>query len=86
MDGQLHRGDRVTSSATGDEWDINEIGILSPEMTPTGELFTGQVGYVLTGMKDTRAARVGDTWHTVKRPVQALPGFREPKAMVFAGT
>lgn len=44
-----------------------------------------QVGYVITGLKDTRAARVGDTWHLYKRPVELLPGFKPSKSMVFAG-
>ena len=44
-----------------------------------------QVGYVITGMKNTRAARVGDTWHLYKRPVERLPGFKPVKSMVFAG-
>jgi len=44
-----------------------------------------QVGYVITGLKDTRAARVGDTWHLYKRPVARLPGFKPSKSMVFAG-
>jgi translation elongation factor EF-4 len=44
-----------------------------------------QVGYVITGMKNVKAARVGDTWHAAKRPVEPLPGFRPAKSMVFAG-
>ena len=56
-----------------------------PEPTPTGQLHTGQVGYVILGIKTTKAARVGDTLHLVKRPVEPLPGFRPAKSMVFAG-
>lgn len=85
IDGRLRRGDRLASAATGDEWDVNEVGLLAPEPLSTGQLLTGQVGYMLVGMKDTRAARVGDTWHLSKRPVPALPGFRPAKPMVFAG-
>jgi GTP-binding protein LepA len=44
-----------------------------------------QVGYMLVGMKDTRSARVGDTWHLYRRPVPPLPGFKPAKSMVFAG-
>lgn len=44
-----------------------------------------QVGYVITGIKVTRSARVGDTWHLHKRPVERLPGFKPSKSMVFAG-
>ena len=62
-----------------------QIGVLAPEPVSTGRLCTGQVGYVITGMKTTKAARVGDTWHLSKRPVERLPGFKPAKAMVFAG-
>lgn len=85
VDGAVKKGDRLVSTSTGSEWEVNEIGILSPEPNPTGQLLTGQVGYLLTGMKDTRAARVGDTWHLAKKPVPPLPGFKDPKSMVFAG-
>jgi elongation factor 4 len=74
-----------------------EVGVLAPEPYPTGELRAGQVGYVITGLRDLKAARVGDTW--VARPTAgsaasssssspaalALPGFRPAKAVVFAG-
>ena len=62
-----------------------QVGLLTPEPTPTGRLCTGQVGYVITGMKSARAARVGDTWHRLKQPVPLLPGFKPSKSMVFAG-
>lgn len=62
-----------------------QVGLLTPEPTPTGQLCTGQVGYVITGMKSARAARVGDTWHAARQPVPPLPGFRPSKSMVFAG-
>ena len=59
--------------------------MLAPEPTPTGRLFTGQVGYVVLGIKTTKAARVGDTLHAAKKPVPQLPGFRPAKSMVYAG-
>ena len=59
--------------------------MLAPEAVPTGKLCTGQVGYVITGMKTTKSARVGDTWHLAKQPVQPLPGFKPAKSMVFSG-
>jgi hypothetical protein len=64
---------------------LRQVGVLAPEPTPTGQLHTGQVGYVILGIKTTKAARVGDTLHLVKRPVEPLPGFRPAKSMVFAG-
>lgn len=62
-----------------------QVGLLVPEPLSTGRLCTGQVGYIISGMKTTKSARVGDTWHRYKRPVPPLPGFRPSKAMVFAG-
>ena len=62
-----------------------QVGVLAPEPTPTGQLHTGQVGYIILGIKTTKAARVGDTMHLAKRPVEPLPGFRPAKSMVFAG-
>ncbi len=56
-----------------------------PEPCPTGSLCTGQVGYLITGIKSTKSAKIGDTWHLFKHPVIPLPGFRPTKAMVFAG-
>lgn len=62
-----------------------QVGVLAPEAHPTGQLLTGQVGYVIPGIKDVQAARVGDTWHLARQPVQPLPGFKPIKPMVFAG-
>ena len=56
-----------------------------PEPFPTDRLCAGQVGYVITGMKTTKNAQIGDTWHGYKQPVEALPGFKPSKSMVFAG-
>jgi len=65
--------------------DSLQVGVLAPEAVPTGKLCTGQVGYLITGMKTTKSARVGDTWHLAKQPVEALPGFKPAKSMVFSG-
>ncbi len=62
-----------------------QVGMLTPEPAATQQLRTGQVGYVITGMKSTRSARLGDTWHLLKQPVEPLPGFKPVKSMVFAG-
>ncbi len=61
------------------------MGLLTPEPAATQQLRTGQVGYVITGMKSTRSARLGETWHLLKQPVDPLPGFKPVKSMVFAG-
>lgn len=62
-----------------------QVGVLAPEAVATGKLCTGQVGYLITGMKTTKSARVGDTWHLAKQSVEALPGFKPAKSMVFSG-
>ncbi|KAK9810141.1 hypothetical protein WJX72_005508 [[Myrmecia] bisecta] len=85
VDGQLHKGDKVVSASNGEQHDILEVGVLAPEPHATGRLCTGQVGYIITGLKTTKSARVGDTWFLDKQPVPALPGFKPSKSMVFAG-
>jgi len=65
--------------------DSLQVGVLAPEAVPTGKLCTGQVGYLITGMKTTKSARVGDTWHLAKQHVEMLPGFKPAKSMVFSG-
>jgi elongation factor 4 len=84
VDGLLRKGDKIVSKASGDSWDVIEVGVLTPVPRQQEVLCTGQVGYVLTGMKETRSAKIGDTWHIHRKPVDALPGFREPKSMVTA--
>ena len=64
---------------------VCQVGLLTPQPAATQQLRTGQVGYVITGIKSTRSARLGDTWHLLKQPVDPLPGFKPVKSMVFAG-
>ncbi|KAF6264082.1 GTP binding protein lepa [Scenedesmus sp. NREL 46B-D3] len=85
VDGRLRAGDRLAAASSGQEYEALEVGMLAPEPHPTGQLLTGQVGYVIPGIKDVKAARVGDTWHLARQPVQPLPGFKPIKPMVFAG-
>uniref|UniRef100_A0A1D1Y6F7 Translation factor GUF1 homolog, mitochondrial n=1 Tax=Anthurium amnicola TaxID=1678845 RepID=A0A1D1Y6F7_9ARAE len=85
VDGSLHKGDKIASAATGQVYEVLDVGIMHPELTPTGVLFTGQVGYVVTGMRSTKEARVGDTLHHVRIIVEPLPGFKSTKHMVFSG-
>lgn len=86
VDGELRKGDRVRAASTGLTYDVSELGLLAPEPAPTPLLRAGQVGYVLAGVKDTRQARVGDTWHLARDAgVQAFPGFKPARSMVFAG-
>ena len=87
VDGRLAAKDKLRSLATGEVHEVLELGVLAPEMVPTQSLAAGQVGYVITGMKSTRAARVGDTLGRVGdgAAVAPLPGFKAAQAMCFAG-
>lgn len=84
-DGMLKKGDMITLAQSGISYEILEIGLMYPGETPTDELYAGQVGYIITGMKTVKEARVGDTIYHSKKPVEALPGFKPAKAMVFSG-
>ncbi|KAI9845197.1 MAG: Translation factor guf1 mitochondrial [Thelocarpon superellum] len=87
FDGQVKAGDHVTSFATGRKYFAGEVGIMYPDQTPQRTLRAGQVGYIYfnPGMKRSQEAKVGDTYTHVgsEKEVEALPGFEEPKPMVF---
>lgn len=85
INGVLKKGDEIVSANSGKGYEVLEIGIMHPDPTPTGILFTGQVGYIITGMRNVKEALIGDTFYAKHHKVDALPGFREPKPMVFAG-
>ncbi|MCB9493639.1 MAG: elongation factor 4 [Epsilonproteobacteria bacterium] len=85
VDGAVKKGDMVESAHTGQEYEVLDIGLMYPDVYQTGALYTGQVGYVITGMKTVKDARVGDTFYHVRKPVKPLPGFKPAKSMVFAG-
>ncbi|CAD6340344.1 unnamed protein product [Miscanthus lutarioriparius] len=85
VDGALRKGDKIASAATGRAYEVLDLGIMHPELTPTGVLYTGQVGYVISGMRSTKEARIGDTLHQAKSTVEPLPGFKPAKHMVFSG-
>jgi GTP-binding protein LepA len=87
IDGQLRQGERVSMIAAGSTTEILEAGYFHPRLTPTGELTTGEVGYIATGFKNVKDCRVGDTV-TVPAAlghVEPLPGYSPAKPMVFAG-
>ena len=75
VDGVLRKGDKISSAATGQSYEALDIGIMHPELTPTGILLTGQVGYVVSGMRSTKEARVGDTIYHTRNTVEPLPGM-----------
>jgi elongation factor 4 len=85
IDGSLKKGDMVMAAHTGRQYEVLDIGLMYPEPYSTGALYTGQVGYLVAGMKTVKEACIGDTFYHAKKPVQALPGFRPAKPMVFAG-
>ncbi|MGQ0604586.1 MAG: translation elongation factor 4 [Anaerolineales bacterium] len=86
VEGQIRKGDRFHLMVTDISGDPVEIGTFSPQMTPTGELSAGEVGYVATGLKTVQECRVGDTLTLDdRRAAQPLPGYQKVKPMVFAG-
>ncbi len=85
IDGSIKKGDMVMAAHTGRQYEVLDIGLMYPEPYSTGALYTGQVGYLVSGMKTVKEACIGDTFYHAKKPVQALPGFRPAKPMVFAG-
>ncbi|MQL51674.1 elongation factor 4 [Desulfofundulus thermobenzoicus] len=86
MDGILTEGMGIKMMSTGKEFEVNEVGIFKPAMTPTGRLDTGQVGYVAASIKNVRDTRVGDTITEAARPAaEPLPGYRRVTPMVYCG-
>ncbi|OJJ44415.1 hypothetical protein ASPZODRAFT_135240 [Penicilliopsis zonata CBS 506.65] len=87
FDGEIRAGDQIISFATGIKYIVGEVGIMYPNETPQTVLRAGQVGYVYfnPGMKRSKEAKIGDTLTKVgfEKKVEPLPGFEEPKAMVF---
>lgn len=84
-DGVLKKGDRITLAQAKTDYEILELGLMYPDLTPTQSLYAGQVGYIITGMKSVKEARVGDSIFHYKKPVTPFPGFKPAKPMVFAG-
>ena len=86
VNGSIRKGDKVKFFNTGMEYDADEIGVLKMDMIPRQELKTGDVGYIISGIKESKEVKVGDTITHVARPCQkAIEGFQEVKPMVFAG-
>jgi GTP-binding protein LepA len=86
VDGKLQPRERIQMMSTRATHEILEIGVSSPEPTPSKGLGVGEVGYLITGVKDVRQSKVGDTITSAAKPAtEALPGYTEPKPMVFSG-
>jgi len=86
IDGSLSPRERIQMMSTRAIHELLEIGVSAPEPVPTKGLGVGEVGYLITGVKDVRQSKVGDTVTTAAKPAtEALPGYTEPKPMVFSG-
>jgi GTP-binding protein LepA len=86
VNGVIRKGDLVKFIATEKEYDADEVGVLKLTMSPRDEVRTGDVGYIISGIKTSKEVRVGDTITHVKNPAkEAIAGFEEVKPMVFAG-
>ncbi len=86
VNGEISQGDLVKFVATGKEYDADEVGVLRLDMEPRKKLCTGDVGYIISGIKTSREVKVGDTITHVENPCEkAIDGFAEVKPMVFAG-
>ncbi|ORB18792.1 elongation factor 4 [Mycobacterium noviomagense] len=86
VDGKITPRERIAMMSTGATHELLEVGIVSPEPKPTAGLGVGEVGYLITGVKDVRQSKVGDTVTTSRHgATEPLTGYREPKPMVYSG-
>lgn len=86
VDGALRHREKILMMSTGAAHEVLEIGVISPEMVPAQGLSVGEVGYLITGVKDVRQSRVGDTVTNASKPSEKdLGGYQHPKPMVYSG-
>ena len=88
VDGQIKKGDKIEFLQNKIKVDASEVGFFSPFLSPKVDLTTGEIGYIVTGIKDIRQSRVGDTitiLNSKSSNIQPLPGYETPKPMVFFG-
>jgi len=86
VDGVFTKGEAIKAMAAGTQADIDDIGFFTPSMVPAKQLSAGEVGFLITGIKDVTQLRVGDTLTTRANPAaEALPGYKDVKPMVFCG-
>lgn len=84
--GVVRVGDKIRLMSTGNEYEVQEVGVFSPDMKPEEFLYTGEVGYIVANIKEISEARVGDTITRVDNPAkEPLPGYRKLQPMVFCG-
>ncbi|GAF81365.1 unnamed protein product, partial [marine sediment metagenome] len=86
FDGSVKKGDKVYMFETGSEWEVLEAGVFRLGKIPSKELISGEAGYLICGIKNVHEIKVGDTLtHASRRTEKRLPGYKEPKPMVFSG-
>ena len=86
FDGTVKAGTRIRSMATGNEFDVTEVGVFAPTWKPVDSLTAGEVGYVAASIKSVAETKVGDTITEANRPAkEALPGYKQANSMVFCG-
>ncbi len=85
MNGVLKKGDKIQFVASGNDYFADEVGVLKLNMTPKSEVRAGDVGYIITGIKNAKEVKVGDTITLANNPGPMINGFEEVKPMVFAG-
>lgn len=87
VDGTLKKGTKILSAHSDKVYDVKEVGIMYPDITPMDSIRAGQVAYIIPGMKNPKEAQIGDTFfqNGNHKGLEPLPGFEEPKPMVFVG-
>ncbi|MBQ2202082.1 MAG: translation elongation factor 4, partial [Clostridia bacterium] len=86
FDGTVKAGTRIRSMATGNEFDVTEVGVFAPSWKPVDSLTAGEVGYIAASIKSVAETKVGDTLTTANNPTgEALPGYKQANSMVFCG-
>ena len=86
FDGTVREGTRIRSMATGNEFDVTEVGVFAPTWKPVDQLTAGEVGYIAASIKSVAETKVGDTITEASRPTkEALPGYKQANSMVFCG-
>jgi len=86
FDGMVRAGKKIKLMATGNEFEVAQVGIFTPKMQPSEELSSGEVGYIIAGIKNVTDSRIGDTMTDVDAPAQEpCPGYKDIKPLVFCG-
>ena len=86
FDGKARKGMRIRLMATGNTFEVDQVGVFTPKMTPIDELSSGEAGYIIAGIKNVTETRIGDTITDAARPVaEPCPGYKDVKPLVFCG-